>query len=83
MQGAADAAIVAQHDCLLYRGNQGANVLNSPRGNTRAKFYRLGEAPVLDAIPPAGFFDRNDRGNWRFRFGVANDLRQSKKASFG
>ena len=76
------ARVVFGHGSPLCRCNQGANVLDSPNGNTRPKFHRFGEAPGSDAIPPAGFFYRDDRGNWRFRFGVANDLRQSKKAGF-
>ena len=77
------ALVVFGHGRPLCRRDQGANVLHAPRGNTRPEFDRRRKAPGFDAIPPAGFFYRNDRGNWRYSFGVANDLRQSKKAGFG
>lgn len=76
------ALCFCSHRRPLCRCNQGANVLNSPRGNARPKFYRLGETASSDALPPAGFLDRDDRGDGRLCLGIANDLRQAEKAGF-
>ncbi len=64
------------------RSNQLADIFNAPGRGTRPELDRLREAPGLDAIPPEGFANWEQRRNWRYGLGVAEDLRQAKESCF-
>jgi hypothetical protein len=57
------------------------NVRYAPGGGAWSEFYWLGEFPAFNASPPRGFADR-DYGRYA-ALGIANNLRQAKKATFG
>jgi hypothetical protein len=64
---------------VLERRDQSINVGSLPCDGACADLHGLRVSAFFDASPPRGFSNRVDRGDWRFRFGVANDLRQSKQ----
>ena len=53
------AMAAVRHGSLPQAGYKGTDILNPPRCGFRAEFYRFGEAPCLDALPPRGLTDGN------------------------
>jgi hypothetical protein len=63
--------------------NQGADVFNSPSRNPGAKPHGRREASGADTHPPSAFFYWDERWNRRICFGIAEDMRDTKKPRFG
>jgi hypothetical protein len=64
------------------RGDIGSYVLNSPGSYFGGYFDRLRKAAGFNAVPPAGFLDRDDGRDGRLRFAITNDLAKPQESSF-